>query len=287
MFFKLLMSFGVKVVLHLFALMVITGLMVVWIATAPIFKFSDQVAHGVKRKIQKRKLGKKVVFKGDNLGFISGFFWITAMAILGFTSVQAQTSLVSSPIPWESTSKPSTSTIWQNRMGEGFIVGVQSISLEIGAGYGVKILGSRQSHDLALVSLSYGYMLGYLVGKNRWYAGNWEFRGELFSGAQFSPSTESLVGLTPHLRYNFATGTRWIPYVDIGAGVSATSIGPPDLSHTFEFNLQGATGVQWLIKDNVALSIEARYLHMSCAGMSSPNLGLNNVNGMVGITWFF
>ena len=69
--------------------------------------------------------------------------------------------------------------------------------------------------------------------------------------------------------------------------MSATGIGAPDLSHTFEFNLQAATGVRWFIRDNVALSIEVRYLHMSCAGMSSPNLGLNSVNGMVGISWFF
>jgi len=45
-----------------------------------------------------------------------------------------------------------------------------------------------------------------------------------------------MAGFAPHLRYNFATGTRWIPYLEIGAGLSATSIGPTDLSHFFEFN---------------------------------------------------
>ena len=152
---------------------------------------------------------------------------------------------------------------------------------------GFKAFGGKESHDLALASISYGYMLGSVKGEGHWYRGNWELRGELFSGAQFSPQDEWLVGLTPHLRYNFATGTRWIPFVDAGAGVSATSIGAPDLSRYFEFNLQAATGVRWFIRDNVALSIEARYLHMSCAGMRTPNLGLNNVNGMAGISWFF
>jgi hypothetical protein len=51
--------------------------------------------------------------------------------------------------------------------------------------------------------------------------------------------------------------------------------------------LQAATGVRWFIRDNVALGIEARYLHMSCADINTPNLGLNNVNGMVSISWFF
>ena len=161
------------------------------------------------------------------------------------------------------------------------------MSVALGAGDGVQIFGGRQSHDLALISLSYGKMISPVVGEGHWYRGNWELRGELFSGAQFSPSAESLVGLTPHLRYNFATGSRWIPYADIGAGVSATSIGPPDLSGTFEFNLQAATGVQWFIRDNFALGLEARYLHMSCAGIHPPNLGLNTVNGMLSVTWFF
>jgi hypothetical protein len=111
-------------------------------------------------------------------------------------------------------------------------------------------------------------------------------RDELFSGGQPSPREGWLADLTPHLRYNFATGTRWISYVDGGAEVTATGIGPPDLSHTLEINLQADTGVRWLIDGNAAPSVETRYLHLSCAGMDSPNLGLNSVNGMPGISWF-
>jgi len=130
-------------------------------------------------------------------------------------------------------------------------------------------------------------MLTGVVGQDHWYRGNWEIRQELFGGAQVSPSRDWVVGLTPHLRYNFATGTRWIPYADAGAGVSATGIGHPDLSGTFEFNLQANTGVHWFVRDNMALTFEGGYLHLSCAGISSPNLGLNGVKAMFGVTWFF
>jgi len=41
------------------------------------------------------------------------------------------------------------------------------------------------------------------------------------------------------------------------------------------------------MRDNLALTSEVRYMHLSCAGISHPNLGMNNVVGMVGITWFF
>jgi opacity protein-like surface antigen len=136
-------------------------------------------------------------------------------------------------------------------------------------------------------SLTYGHMLGSVVGEGHWYRGNPELRLELFGGAQFDPNTRRFVGLTPHLRYNFATGTRWIPFMDAGAGVTATSISGPDLSGTFEFNLQAGPGILWFLRDNLALSVEARYLHMSSANISNPNLGLNGVTGLLGLTYFF
>jgi len=184
----------------------------------------------------------------------------------------------------------SKSTIWKSEVGEGFLPTAQTVSLEAGVAPGVAIFGGRQAHDFALLSLSYGHMLGQMKGEGHWYRGNFEGRLELFGGMQFHPDVDTdgwLIGLTPHLRYNFATGTRWIPFVDWGAGVTATGIGPPDLSGTFEFNLQAATGVHWFVRDDLALTSEVRYMHMSCAGIHSPNLGVNCVAFMIGLTWFF
>src|SRR5258708_4214391 len=183
--------------------------------------------------------------------------------------------------------EPASETIWEHGVGEGFRSNAQSIGLSAGATYGIAIFGSREAHDLAFVSLTYGHMLGPTRGEDRWYRGNLEFRLELFTGAQVSPTSEWLVGLTPHLRYNFATGTRWIPFVDGGAGVTATSIGPPDLSVTFEFNPQAGTGIQWFLKDNVAITLEARYVHWPSAAISNPNLVLTEVTGMLAVNFFF
>ena len=155
------------------------------------------------------------------------------------------------------------------------------MGLSVGASYGVLILGSRERHELASCGISYGHMLGGVKGTNHWYRGNWEFRAELFGGAQFRPDTRWVLGLTPHLRYSFATGTRWIPFVDIGAGVGMTSIREPDLGGPFQFNLQGGTGIDWFVKDNLAVSLEARYLHISSAHIYNPNLGVNTVIGLV------
>jgi len=182
---------------------------------------------------------------------------------------------------------PAAEGIWQGAVGEGFGRAAQSLSVEAGASGGLEIFGSRQRHDMALMSLSYGHMLSQVKGRGHWYRGNWELRAELFGGAQFSPANEYLVGLTPHLRYDFATGTRWVPFVDLGAGVSLTGIRGPDLSSIFEFNLQAGGGVHWFLQDNLALTLEVRLLHLSDAEMTSPNLGVNGVLGAVGVSRFF
>jgi hypothetical protein len=183
--------------------------------------------------------------------------------------------------------EPAPDLIWQGAVGEGFSPHAQSLSLEAGASQGLAAFGTIQHHDLALVSLSYGHIVGRVRGRGHWYSGNWELRGELFGGSEFSPAREWVVGLTPHLRYDFATGTRWVPFLDIGAGVSGTGIGKPDLSIPFEFNLQGGLGVHWFLKNQVALTFEARLLHLSCAQISTPNLGVNTMLVTVGLSRFF
>ena len=218
------------------------------------------------------------------------FCLITLSVIAAFSgTVQAQPAptVTNAMLKPQLSPNPVSESVWENRVGEGFRPTTQSIGLSAGAAYGIVTFGGREAHDLSLVSLSYGHMLSHTRGEGHWYRGNFEVRFELFTGAQFSPSTEWLVGLTPHLRYNFAAGTRWMPFVDGGAGVTATSIGSPDLSGTFEFNEQLGTGIHWFLKDNVALTLESRYIHWSCAGISKPNLGLNGVTGMLGLTLFF
>lgn len=198
-------------------------------------------------------------------------------------SPQFTNGMSASEFKLDSTAEP----IWENGIGDGFSRKADSITVSGGVTYGLKSFGSNERHHLALGSITYGHMLGPVVARDHWYRGNPELRLELFSGAQFDPSTRWFVGLTPHFRYNFITGTRWVPVFDAGAGVTATSIAGPDLSGTFEFNLQACGGVLYFLKPNLALSTEARYVHWSCAGIHQPNAGLNGVTGLLGIAYFF
>jgi len=75
--------------------------------------------------------------------------------------------------------------------------------------------------------------------------------------------------------------------VDAGAGVSATGIGRPDLSATFQFKLQAVVGVHRILRRSLALTLEAKCMHISDAGIHEPNCGVNGVMGMFGLSWFF
>lgn len=226
--------------------------------------------------------GNKEGMSSKGTGIISLFCVMGALA-----AESAERPLTNAPAATAQVLEAPPLSLWQDGVGAGFRPTVQDLAVEVGAGPGFVAFGSHEGHALALMSLSYGHMWGPVKGEGHWYRGNWEYRTELFGGAEFSPDEEWILGLTPHLRYNLATGTRWVPFIDGGAGVTATGIGPPDLSNTFEFNLQATLGTHYFLRDNLALTAEARYVHMSCAGISHPNFGLNTVLGMVGVTWFF
>ena len=219
------------------------------------------------------------------------FFVGLIIALTDVNSLHAQSDATQNASPGASArdqlQEESNPGIWLDDIGDGFRAAAKSFNLSLGASRGVPILGGTLRHDLALASLSYGLTLGSVVGQGHWYRGNWEGRIELFGGSQFSPQPDWLVGAAPHIRYDFATGTRWVPYIDAGAGVTGTAIGPPDLSGTFEFNLQGCIGTLYFLRKDLALSTDARLLHLSCAGLHSPNLGLNTILGTIGMRWFF
>lgn len=181
---------------------------------------------------------------------------------------------------------PLKTDIWRSGIGEGFRDGTGVLGLSAGATYGVG-LGSEEQHNLALISVSYGRMIGNVKGEGKWYRGNWELRAELFGGADVYSKNHAIVGLTPHLRYNFATGTRFSPYVDVGIGVSLTETREPDLGGSFQFNDQAIIGANYFVKDNLGINIAIQYLHVSSAGISNPNKGINTVGCFLGVNWFF
>ena len=177
--------------------------------------------------------------------------------------------------------------IWRSKVGDGFRAGTWQAGVSAGAGFGVRILGSSRPHDLALLDLQLGWICSDVVADRHWWRGNWEMIGQLFGGIQFNGHEAYLAGLTAALRYNFVTGTRWVPFFEGGGGPSLTDISHPDLSTKFEFNLHAAAGAHYFFRDNLAATFEYRFFHLSNAGMDRPNLGVNSNLFFGGLNWFF
>jgi lipid A 3-O-deacylase len=208
---------------------------------------------------------------------VACFFLLTAFCARGWAQ----------PLETARQLNPHLSEIWENGIGSGFKKDTFQTGFFLGIGFGSKVLGSSVVHDLSLASVNVGWIFADNLAQNKWYRGNWELTGELFSGAQFHPEIRYIVGITPLLRYNFVTGGRWVPFVNLGSGVSLTDIGRPDLGGTFQFVSQGGGGLHYFFRRDAALTVEHRWVHVSNAGIKEPNFGANTQMFMAGIAWFF
>jgi len=178
-------------------------------------------------------------------------------------------------------------SLWQAGVGDGFRRNALALNFSAGPGLGVTIFGTERRHDWWLATVDLEWILSDVVGKDRWYRGNWEIAFEVFGGQQFEPSSAYLIGFTPLLRYDFALGHRWVAFVQGGSGGSLTDIRDGDLSTTFEFSLQTGAGVHYFIRDNLSLTFQARLVHLSNASIELPNLGVNNITFLFGASWWF
>lgn len=181
----------------------------------------------------------------------------------------------------------SPQTIWVDGIGSGFRKGLFQAGGTVAAGFGIKVFSGTLAHDLALASVNFGWVFTDVMASNKWFGGNLELLVELFGGGQFKPNDRYFIGLTPLLRYNFATGSRWVPFVDAGAGVSSTNIDGPDLTGNFQFNIQAGVGTHYFLSDRTALTVQYRWLHFSNADIRTPNHGTNTQMFHIGVSWFF
>lgn len=155
-----------------------------------------------------------------------------------------------------------------------------------GYGKGPAWFGSTEPHDLLLTSFQVGWMASGELAPNRFWRGNVELLTELQAAWQHHPRDAYLVGLIPVVRYNFATHSRWTPFVEFGSGLALTDIGRPDLGSRFQFQSLVGLGVHHRLSPELALSFETRLAHVSNADMARPNHGVNEFEFLVGVSWF-
>ncbi len=103
-----------------------------------------------------------------------------------------------------------------------------------------------------------------------------------------SPSTSFGEGAGLLFRYNFVTGTRWVPFFDLGLGILHWTLRLPGiLTSQLNFTLQGGPGLHYFATNHLAITGQVRLHHISNGGLESPNIGINSSVYLLGVSYFF
>ncbi len=160
--------------------------------------------------------------------------------------------------------------------------------VQIWAGGGHSVSGGRGNTGVFNAGLRYGWILTdpHLPGFLR---GRFEYAVDAVPVfLAFQPrNTAYGGGFDPlGLKWNFQRHGRISPYLELTGGVLFTSHDVPTGTNTVNFMDQAAMGMHILgAKHNV--SLELRYMHISNAGLATPNPGINTVQVRLGVGKFF
>jgi len=88
------------------------------------------------------------------------------------------------------------------------------------------------------------------------------------------------------LKWNFTSGTKVAPYLELGGGVLASFDDVPPGTNNVNFMPQASFGVQIFTREKRAVSVAAKYVHISNAGLATPNPGINTLQFSVGYHWY-
>jgi len=87
------------------------------------------------------------------------------------------------------------------------------------------------------------------------------------------------------LIWNFDTHGRVVPYIELGGGALFTNTQVPAGTSRINFTTAGAVGMHFL-KGKVTWTADVRFMHISNAGLETPNPGINTVQVRLGVGWF-
>ncbi len=104
----------------------------------------------------------------------------------------------------------------------------------------------------------------------------------------FQPSNTAYgVGFNPlGLKWDFLRHGRFSPYLELSGGTLFTNHNVPAYTNTVNFTSAAALGTH-ILGAKYNWSLELRYLHISNAGLATPNPGINTVQVRLGIGRFF
>ena len=159
--------------------------------------------------------------------------------------------------------------------------------IQIWAGGGHSVAGGRGNTGVFNAGMRYGWVLTgpHLPGLLR---GRFEYAVDAMPVfLAFQPTNTAYgAGFNPlGLKWNFERHGRFSPYLELGGGVLFTNHDVPQYVNTVNFTPSTALGVH-ILGAKYNWSVELRYLHISDAGLTNPNPGINSVQVRLGIGRF-
>jgi len=160
--------------------------------------------------------------------------------------------------------------------------------VQIWAGGGHSVPGGTSQTGIFDAGLRYGWVLtgAHLPGFLR---GRFEYAVDAVPAYLiFQPANTAYgVGFNPlGLKWNFERRGRLLPYFELGGGVLFSNHDVPEYTNGVNFTPSAALGTH-VLGAKYNWSVELRYLHISNAGLATPNPGLNTVEVRVGVGRFW
>jgi hypothetical protein len=169
----------------------------------------------------------------------------------------------------------------QTRLEEG------GHELQVWTGGGHSVPGGTSDTSLWNIGLRYGWILTTPHGPG-FLKGRFEYALDVIPAFLVfqSANTSYGAGFNPFdLKWNFATRGSIVPYAELSGGFLVTNHNVPIGTNDVNFTPSAGVGAHFL-REKYNFSVELRYMHISNAGLASPNPGLNTLQVRLGLGKF-
>lgn len=182
-----------------------------------------------------------------------------------------------------------TVTAQASDVSPAITVGTQEVGLT--AGY---LLPHRLTQDHTTKQHGPAIMPSWMMTLTDPVGDGW-YRGQVSIGAEVvyiqfrEPLLTHGIGFTPKIKYTFVALDRLRPYVEFAGGPFWTDLTDkiPEESSQFNFVLTAGFGLSWFVTAQMALNVGYRFHHISNAGTSYPNIGINSSLPFGGFSFYF
>jgi lipid A 3-O-deacylase len=177
-------------------------------------------------------------------------------------------------------------------LDDRFNAGTMEVEVFAGGACALAWGGIRETYNYAEGQLRLGWMLNTPSEGPGFFRGNFEFLVSA-TGADIYNGPGSKFGAADLMfRYNFVQpNARLVPYYQSAVGLFVSDIAndktQAEIGSATEIDVQSALGLRFLLTPQWSLNAEFSYHHVSNAGLADPNVGINAIGGMFGVSRSF